>query len=329
MLGTRKPDPPLRLAHASPLDMTSLERGGQGLEPPTPAAIEAGTRTLRAPIRNCYTPAKPRKCWLADAQKNHHPLPGQDGRCYVSVGRVFRPFPQPAQIPPTAIVHRLEGWYVWIFHGPRRQRPAGGDGSEMSFLQLEQILGHLAGGPQDVLAAQDRLRTLLRKSSVTAAESSMLVVLRHIVTTARDLADARYAALALVGGDGLLDRFVHVGMAAEAAEWIGALPQGRGVLGLPISGPEPVRLTDLSAHPCAVGFPPNHPKMRTFLGVPVWARDQLFGSLYLAESAQGEFTADDEQVVTALAATAGVVVDCLRLSQRGEPQPAAARPHDG
>ena len=96
-------------------------------------------------------------------------------------------------------------------------------------------------------------------------------------------------------------------------EEIGHLPHGEGLLGLLIDDPRPVRLNDLSHHPDRSGFPLHHPPMGSFLGVPVRVRDQVFGNLYLTESARGEFSVDDEQLVTALAASAGVAIDNARL----------------
>src|SRR5664279_4255720 len=165
---------------------------------------------------------------------------------------------------------------------------------------------------QDVLAAQGRLRGLLRANAAVISDLSLPVVLRQIVTAAKDLVQARYAALGIVR-NGVLEQFIHVGMQPSEVEQIGELPRGRGILGLLITHPVPVRLTDLSAHPAAVGFPPDHPPMSSLLGVPIRVRDQVFGNLYLTESANGEFSAEDEELAKALAASAGVAIDNARL----------------
>lgn len=100
----------------------------------------------------------------------------------------------------------------------------------------------------------------------------------------------------------------------ETRHLIGSLPEGRGVLGALIEEPKPIRLDDISRHPASVGFPLHHPPMRTFLGVPVRIRDEVFGNLYLTEKADGQpFSDDDEVLVQALAAAAGIAVDNARL----------------
>jgi signal transduction histidine kinase len=118
--------------------------------------------------------------------------------------------------------------------------------------------------------------------------------------------------------NGLLEEFVHLGMAEEVVDEIGPLPTGRGILGWLITRPEPIRLNDLGTHPDAAGFPEHHPPMRSFLGVPVRARGRVFGNLYLTESEHGEFSAEDEQLVVALAASAGTAIDNARLFQQSE-----------
>lgn len=139
------------------------------------------------------------------------------------------------------------------------------------------------------------------------------VVLRRIVQAAADLVGARYGALGVISANGGLEAFIHVGMAGEAVAAIGHLPEGRGVLGALIDDPHPIRLAHLSEHPRSVGFPAGHPAMEGFLGVPVRVRDQVFGNLYLTEPASGSFSSEDEQLVTALAATAGYAIANARL----------------
>jgi signal transduction histidine kinase len=138
-------------------------------------------------------------------------------------------------------------------------------------------------------------------------------VLRHVVEAARELVGARYAALGVVAPDGTLREFVYTGMDAATAERIDRLPRVAGLLGLLSTGSRPVRVADLDAHPAAAGFPAAHPPMRSFLGVPIRVRDVVFGNLYLTESADGEFSAEDEQLIVALAASAGVAIENARL----------------
>ena len=164
-------------------------------------------------------------------------------------------------------------------------------------LELDQLLVQLMDRAGDVLAAQGRLRGLLRANALVAGDLSLPVVLRQITGAARDLLGARYAALGVLGPDGRLEQFVHDGMDDALVTEIGDLPSGHGILGLLTSEPVPISLADLSAHPAAAGFPAGHPPMRSFVGVPVRIGEEIFGNLYLTErTAGGEFTADDEEL---------------------------------
>ncbi|WP_405691645.1 GAF domain-containing protein [Streptomyces sp. NBC_00057] len=139
-------------------------------------------------------------------------------------------------------------------------------------------------------------------------------VLRGIVEAAVTLTDAEYGALGIVGDGQKLLEFLPVGLSDQLAATIGQSPCGRGILGELILHPEPLRLTDLSSHPRSFGFPPHHPPMRTFLGVPVRVRDEVFGNLYLTEKRGGvSFDADDEAVLTTLSIAAGVAIDNARM----------------
>jgi signal transduction histidine kinase len=139
------------------------------------------------------------------------------------------------------------------------------------------------------------------------------VVLRRIVEAARELVGARYAALGVIAPDGHLAEFIHAGMPADAVDRIGHLPQGKGLLGALIEDPRPIRLRSIGDDSRSSGFPPDHPPMQSFLGVPIRVRDEVFGNLYLAESTNREFSAEDEELTKALAATAGVAIDNARL----------------
>lgn len=150
-----------------------------------------------------------------------------------------------------------------------------------------------------------------------AAGLELGATLRRIVQAAADLVDATYGALGVLGPDGTVVEFVHVGIDRATAERIGPLPAGQGILGLLTEHPIPIRLDDLSQHPAAHGFPAHHPPMTSFLGVPVRVRGEVFGNLYLTEKrGGGHFTADDEQTVTALAAAAAVAIENARLFER-------------
>ena len=160
-------------------------------------------------------------------------------------------------------------------------------------------------------------RGLFSAVVAVAAGLELGATLRRIVQSAVDLVDATYGALGVLGPDGELTEFVHVGIDQAAQAVIGDLPRGRGILGLLVNHPVPIRLDDMSSHPSAVGFPPGHPEMKSFLGVPVKVRGQVFGNLYLTDKRGAEgFSTADERIVTALAAAAGVAIDNARLYER-------------
>jgi signal transduction histidine kinase len=165
----------------------------------------------------------------------------------------------------------------------------------------------------EVITAQRQLRRLLDANRAVVGELSLPLVLSRIVEVARDLVRARYAALGVIGADGQLEQFIHVGMDESTVAKIGQLPKGRGVLGALIEDPRSIRLARITDEERSSGFPDNHPPMTSFLGVPIRSRNDVFGNLYLTESANGEFSAADEEVVLALAATAGVAIENARL----------------
>ena len=143
--------------------------------------------------------------------------------------------------------------------------------------------------------------------------------LQRIVEAAVALSHAQYGALGALNSDGSMQDFIYSGMDENQVRMIGHRPEGRGVLGLLITHPETVRLKDLSKHPASFGFPENHPPMKSFLGVPVRVRGSVFGNLYLTEKRNSEeFSHEDEELVTALAAAAGLAIENARLSQRSQ-----------
>ncbi len=147
--------------------------------------------------------------------------------------------------------------------------------------------------------------------------------LHTIVHTAMGLVQARYGALGVIGTDPqpVLERFVFEGIDQPTAEKIGPLPTGHGMLGVLLNSPKVIRVEDLSKHPSSIGFPANHPPMRSFLGVPIRIREQVFGNLYLTEKADGAaFTEADELLVLALAGAAGIAIDNARLYQAANTQ---------
>jgi signal transduction histidine kinase len=181
-------------------------------------------------------------------------------------------------------------------------------------LSVELLMSQLVEQASLIMTAQQRLRRLLTANRSIVQELSLPAVLHRIVDTARDVAGARYAALGVIGADGLLEQFLHVGLEEEAVREIGELPKGRGVLGALIEDPKPIRLTRIADDLRSSGFPDGHPPMTTFLGVPIRSREAVFGNLYLTDRIDGgPFTAEDEELVLALAATAGIAIENARL----------------
>jgi signal transduction histidine kinase len=201
---------------------------------------------------------------------------------------------------------------------PRDGEAAGGRPSlgltPLSRVRLDELLQEMLDRVGEVVTSRERLRALLDAVVGIAADLDLRSTLQRIVRAACDLVGARYGALGVVGPDNLLTEFITHGIDPETHAAIGDLPHGRGVLGLLIAEPRPVRMPEITNHPRSFGFPPNHPPMHSFLGVPVRIRDHVFGNLYLSEK-QGtaEFTEDDEQIVVALAAAAGVAIENARL----------------
>jgi signal transduction histidine kinase len=160
---------------------------------------------------------------------------------------------------------------------------------------------------------------VLAAAVLAAASGSQLeATLRDIVQAAVDHVGARYGAMGVLRPDGArLDRFVIVGMDADDTERIGTTPTGRGILRLLVDQPIPLRIDDIASHPASSGFPPGHPPMRSFLGVPVRVRDAVFGNLYLTEKCGGgRFSPADVEVAEALAAVAGLAIENARLAER-------------
>ncbi|MEU8801316.1 GAF domain-containing sensor histidine kinase [Spirillospora sp. NPDC048819] len=182
-------------------------------------------------------------------------------------------------------------------------------------LRLDDLLTELQARLEAARATRDRVHALLEAVVSIGGDLELETVLRRIIEAATTLAGARYGALGVIGDDGgRLARFVTVGVGDEEIAEIGAWPTGHGILGLLIEDPRPLRLPDLTEHAESYGFPPGHPPMRTFLGVPIRVRDEVFGNLYLTEKAGGgEFEEEDEVVVTALATAAGVAIENARL----------------
>jgi len=185
---------------------------------------------------------------------------------------------------------------------------------------VEELVREVLHRMHGALDQQARLRLLLDASVAMAGELTLDGVLSRIVAIATRLVDADFAALGVLSADAettsdrRLRTFIHHGMDPDTVASIGPLPAGHGLLGLIIDRPEPVRLHDIAEHPASYGFPDRHPPMHSFLGVPIRVRGKVFGNLYLTEKADGaDFTAEDEEIVVALAAAAGVAIENARL----------------
>jgi signal transduction histidine kinase len=181
-------------------------------------------------------------------------------------------------------------------------------------LRLDDLLAELQSRLEAVIATRDRMHGLLEAVIAIGSGLDLEETLRRIVEAAVELVDARYGALGVIGEDQRLSEFIPVGLEAAEIARIHHWPEGRGILGLLVRDPHSLRLADIATHPESSGFPEGHPQMRTFVGVPVRVRDRVFGNLYLTEKrGGGEFTEDDEAVLTALGAAAGVAVENARL----------------
>jgi signal transduction histidine kinase len=171
--------------------------------------------------------------------------------------------------------------------------------------------------PYRLIEDPAKLRRVLEATLQLEADLDLSTLLRHFIEEARSMTGARYGAIGVLNEDHTaLAEFITVGLDPDEEEKIGPRPTGQGVLGLLITDPHPVRLADLGAHPESFGFPPNHPPMTSFLGVPLKVRDKVYGNLYLTEKiGWSEFTKDDEALVGALALGAGIAIENTRLHE--------------
>lgn len=182
-------------------------------------------------------------------------------------------------------------------------------------LRLDELLEELQARLDAARGTRDRVHSLLEAVLSVGRELDLEQALHSIVEAAAALVDAEYAALGVIGPDGKrLSAFHTIGVAEEQIDAIGPYPEGHGILGELIRHPEPLRLAKISEHPASYGFPPDHPPMNTFLGVPIRVRDQVFGNLYLTEKrGGGQFDEEDISVTLTLAVAAGVAIDNARL----------------
>lgn len=192
---------------------------------------------------------------------------------------------------------------------------------------LERTIEELVERAQDVLRTQGRLRHLLAANRRIVEHLDLEDTLRSVVHAAVELVGARYGALGVINADATaLERFIHVGMDAELVTRIGHPPHGEGLLGAVVHEHTAIRIDSIAGDPRSAGFPDGHPPMEGFLGVPVRVRDTVYGNLYLANPSRGRFTDEDEELVEALAATAGVAIDNARSSTKHDNVSGGRRP---
>ncbi|MPZ91434.1 MAG: GAF domain-containing protein [Actinobacteria bacterium] len=175
-------------------------------------------------------------------------------------------------------------------------------------------MGHSPDRTSSERPAERRLAALVEAGMVLASEVDLEALLQRIADLAREVIGASYGAVGVLGEDGTLARFVYSGVDDHTAKLIGELPRGHGVLGVIIEEGRPLRLQEITDHPRSSGFPPNHPPMHTFLGVPILSRSTVYGRLYLTEKQDGSaFSKDDERIALMFAAQAGVAIQNARL----------------
>jgi signal transduction histidine kinase len=187
---------------------------------------------------------------------------------------------------------------------------------EVAFAQLgrRELVHDMHQQLDELLAARDQTEKLLHVILGISSDLELDLTLERIVTAAIQLTGARYGALAVRGPDGVLTSFLNQGIDADTVERIGPLPVGKGLLGVPLANTPALRLADLNEHPAAAGFPPHHPPMHAFLGVPIIIRGNAYGSLYVTRDKPGHsFSESDEMATRVLASAAAVAIDnaCL------------------
>ncbi|CAL9609035.1 Oxygen sensor histidine kinase response regulator DevS_DosS [Streptomyces sp. enrichment culture] len=194
--------------------------------------------------------------------------------------------------------------------------------SRMPQMRLDELLEELQARINAARGTRDRVHSLLEAVVSVGRELDLSQVLRRIVEASALLVDAQYGALGVIGPDGrTLSQFLTVGLSDEEIARIGPLPAGHGILGELIRNPQPLRLGELGTHEASYGFPAHHPPMRTFLGVPIRVRDEVFGNLYLTDKRGGQdFDAEDESVIATLSVAAGVAIDNARLYEASQRQ---------
>ena len=185
-------------------------------------------------------------------------------------------------------------------------------------------------------ALRQRLQGLLTGLTAVAAHKSVNTMLPAVVELAQTLCHAQYAAMAILDADDRIETFITRGLSDAERRAIGPLPHGRGLLGEVIHTRRPLRVPSIERHPSSSGFPPSHPPMESFLGMPMLFQDEVVGHLYCTNREGGPFTGEDEELLGLLARHAGVLIHTARLTQEledavvaGERQRISMELHDG
>lgn len=188
----------------------------------------------------------------------------------------------------------------------------------VAVLGFSQVIFSVVGAMQTRLARQNQELQALQEAGIAITSALDLeTVLQRVVEEARDLGNARYGALALVGDDGQVESFLTSGLRPEERARIGSEPVGKGLLGVPIQNGTSIRLDEMQKDPRSIGFPENHPPMRSLLAVPVVGEDRITGSLYLTDSRSGRtFTLADQARLERFATQAALAIDNARLHRQ-------------
>jgi signal transduction histidine kinase len=191
-------------------------------------------------------------------------------------------------------------------------------GSSVTWQCVSKLQGADLTVPYRSIADPSKLRRVLEATLLVEADLELPILLQHVIEEALSMTNARYGAVGVLNeARTALDEFVTVGLTPDEERRIGARPTGQGVLGLLISDPTPLRMSEIGAHSESFGFPPHHPPMTSFLGVPIKVRGEVYGNLYLTDKiGWSEFADDDRALVEALAVAAGIAIENARLHLR-------------
>ena len=188
--------------------------------------------------------------------------------------------------------------------------------SSQVFATLEPLRRRLLAQNQELRRSSARLRAVYEAGVRITSDLSLAAVLRDVVEASRRVADARYGALAVLDEGGHIADFITSGLSDEQRASTGSIPRGKGLIGHVLRTGEPYRTDDIAADPHSAGFPPGHPPMKSFLGVPLHYKGSVIGNLYLTDKEDGAFTGQDEQAIQAFATQAAIAIQNARLYEQ-------------